>query len=194
MDVIFDDNDLIGAYKQKRKIFWFYMLIVALYAAICIFSIVYYVGLPFEDPMQALPKWLVWVSSCVFIIFSYIYLGIKFHRARRYYKLISYLSVGMKQVNNSIFLRYEEPELKDGVDFHVLIMSEWSKKKSEYMDRKIYSDFEKPRPQFQSGDKVRYLSQGNVIVEYEVVGHDDDFVSEKEQEDKKKKPIRMGAI
>lgn len=34
----------------------------------------------------------------------------------------------MKQVNNSRFLRYEEPELKDGVDYYVLIMSEWNKK------------------------------------------------------------------
>lgn len=194
MNIVFDDNDLISSFRQKRRIFWFYVLIAVIYAALCISMLIYYIGLPYKDSMQPLPKWIVWVSSCVFVIFTYLYMGIKFHRARRYYKLISYLSVGMKQVNNSIFLRYEEPELKEGVDFHVLIMSEWSKKKSEYMDRKIYAAFEKPCPEFQRGDKVRYLTQGNVIVEYEVVGHDDSFSEEKEKEDRNKKPIRMGEI
>ena len=162
-------------------------LIMALVGPIiCISMLIYYMGLPYKDSMQPLPKWIVWVSSCVFVIFTYLYMGIKFHRARRYYKLISYLSVGMKQVNNSIFLRYEEPELKEGVDFHVLIMSEWSKKKSEYLDRKIYCDKEKPCPQFKCGDKVRYLTQGNVIVGYEVVGHDDEFAENAEKASKKK--------
>ena len=100
----------------------------------------------------------------------------------------------MKQVNNSIFLRYEEPELRDGVDFYVLIFSEWSKKKSEYMDRKIYCDKEKPLPVFQKGDEVCYLTQGNVIIEYEIVGHDENFAAEKEKEDANRKPLRIGEV
>lgn len=146
---------------------------------------------PYEDPMQPVPIWIVCVASCVFVIFSYIFLGIKFQRARKYYKIVSYLSVGMKQVNNSTFLRYEEPELKDSVDYYVLIMSEWSKKKSEYMDRKIYCDKEKPRPEFASGDAVCYLTQGNVMVEYEVVGHNDSFAEEKQKEDAAKERIQF---
>ncbi len=175
MTIVYEDKDLLSAYKQKKKIFYIYFAVVAAYLALCIASIVYYVNLPFEDPMQALPKWLVWVCSCLFVIFSYVFLGIKYHRVRKYYKLVSYLSVGLKAVNNSIFVRYETPELKDGVDYYVLTMSEWSKKKQEYLDRKIYCDKEKPLPEFTAGDKVRYLTQGNVIVGYEIVGHDDGF-------------------
>ncbi len=175
MNVIYNDGDLLASYTQKQKIYRLYLAIAILYGLICVSCLIYYISLPFEDPMQAVPKWIVWVLSCIFIIFTYIYMGIKFHRARRYYKLISYFSVGMKQVNNSIFLRYEEPELKDGVDFYVLTMSEWSSKKSEYMDRKIYCDKEKPRPEFERGDIVCYLTQGNLLLEYEVTGHDDEF-------------------
>lgn len=175
MNVIFQDADLVSAYKQKQKIFRIFLLVTAVYVVLCAFSLAYFISLPFEHPLQAAPKWIVWVASCLYVIFCFPYMGIKFHRARRYYKLISYFSVGMKQVNNSIFLRYEEPELKDGVDFYVLTMSEWSNKKSEYMDRKIFCDKEKPLPEFQEGDMVRYLTQGNLMIEYEVVGHDDEF-------------------
>ena len=108
-----------------------------------------------------------------------------FSRNRKYYKLIAYLSVGLKQVNESKFLRYEDYETKDGVDLYILIFSEWNAKKSEYMDRKIMFDKEKPLPEFQGGDIVRYLSQGNLMVAYEVIGHDDSFVDEKGKEDKR---------
>ena len=191
MNVIFNDDDLIKAFKQKQRIWYAYVGVLAFYILLCIANVVYYISLPYEDPLQPVPIWIVCVASCLFVIFSYIFLGIKFQRARKYYKIISYLSVGMKQVNNSIFLRYEEPELKDSVDYYVLIMSEWSKKKSEYMDRKIYSDKEKPRPEFKSGDVVRYLTQGNVMVEYEVVGHEESFVTEKQKEEENKKNIQF---
>ena len=191
MNEIFNDDDLINAFKQKQRIWYAYFGVLAVFVALCIACIVYYVSLPYEDPMQPIPIWIVCVASCLFVIFSYIFLGIKFQRARKYYKIISYISVGLKQVNESKFLRYEEPELKDSVDYYVLIMSEWSKKKSEYMDRKIYCDKEKPRPEFQGGDIVRYLTQGNIMVEYEVVGHDDEFVGEKRKEDENRPKIQF---
>lgn len=183
MTVVFNDDDLINAFKQKQRIWFTYVGVLVFFALVCVACILYYISLPYEDPMQPLPIWIACAASCVFVIFSYLFLGIKYHRARKYYRIVSYLSVGLKQVNNSRFLRYEEPELKDGVDFYVLIMSEWSKKKSEYMDRKIYCDKEKPRPEFKSGDIVCYLTQGNVVVEYEIVGHDDEFGEEKRKEE-----------
>ena len=194
MTVIFNDNDLIDSFKQKRLLFRIYMGVLAAFIAICLVCVLYYISLPFEDPLQIVPKLIVCVATCVFVIFSYIFLGIKYHRARKYYKIISYLSVGMKQENNSIFLRYEEPELKDGVDYYVLTFCEWSQKKSEYMDRKIYCDKEKPLPQFKAGDMVRYLTQGNIIIEYEILGNDEQFLQEKQKQDAKAKPIKIGDL
>ena len=185
MTVIFNDSDLLSAYSQKRKIFWFYMLVLAVFAALCITCLVVFMNMPYKAPAQAIPKWIVYVASVLFVIFSFPYLGIKYLRIRKYYKLIAYLSVGLKQVNESKFLRYEDYETKDGVDLYILIFSEWNAKKSEYMDRKIMFDTEKPLPEFQGGDIVRYLSQGNLMVAYEVIGHDDSFVDEKGKEDKR---------
>ncbi|HIZ03716.1 MAG TPA: hypothetical protein H9727_05465 [Candidatus Borkfalkia avistercoris] len=186
MTIVYDDRDLVSAYKQKKRLFYIYLIVAVVYLALCIGCLIYYVNTPFNSSQQTAPKWIVWVSSCLFVIFSYIFLAIKYQRSRKYYKLISYLSVGLKAVNNSYFVRYDTPDLKDNVDYYVLIMSEWSKKKSEYLDRKIYCDKEKPCPQFKCGDKVRYLTQGNVIVGYEVVGHDDEFAENAEKASKKK--------
>lgn len=97
--------------------------------------------------------------------------------------MISSLSIGIKHVNNSYFLRYDEPELKDSVDYYVLTMCEWSKKKSEYLDRKIYCDKEKPLPAFQAGDKVRYLTHGNIMIAYEITEHDEEFLRERTAEE-----------
>lgn len=194
MTVVFNDDDLISAYKQQRNILRGFLGVTLFFVVVCIACLAYFMSLPYKDPMQPVPQVIVSVVSCLYVVFTYVFMGIKFHRARRYYKLISYVSVGMKQVNNSIFLRYEEPELRDGVDFYVLIFSEWSKKKSEYMDRKIYCDKEKPLPVFQKGDEVCYLTQGNVIIEYEIVGHDENFAAEKEKEDANRKPLRIGEV
>ena len=64
------------------------------------------------------------------------------------------------------------------MEYNVLIFSEWSKKKSEYMDRKVHCVTEKPLPQFRTGDKVRYLTQNNVMLEYETIGHDERFAED----------------
>lgn len=183
METIFQDQDLIAAFSQKRRLFWIYIAVAAVFAALLIGCIVWFVSLPYEDDLAYLPQLILCVGACLFIIFSYVYLGIKFQRSRKYYKMISSLSIGIKHVNNSYFLRYDEPELKDSVDYYVLTMCEWSKKKSEYLDRKIYCDKEKPLPVFQAGDKVRYLTHGNIMIAYEITEHDEEFLRERTAEE-----------
>ena len=51
-----------------------------------------------------------------------------------------------------------------------------------YLDRKIYCDKEKPLPQFQAGDQVRYLTHGNVLLSYDIIGHSDQFIIERTAE------------
>ena len=183
METIFQDQDLIAAFSQKRRLFWIYIAVAAVFAALLIGCIVWFVSLPYEDDLAYLPQLILCVGACLFIIFSYVYLGIKFQRSRKYYKMISSLSIGIKHVNNSYFLRYDEPELKDSVDYYVLTMCEWSKKKSEYLDKKIYCDKEKPLPAFQAGDKVRYLTHGNIMIAYEITEHDEEFLRERTAEE-----------
>ena len=73
MTVIFNDDDLVNAFRQKQRIWYIYVGVMVVFIALCAACIAYYVSLPYEDPMQPVPIWIVCVASCVFVIFSYIF-------------------------------------------------------------------------------------------------------------------------
>ena len=175
MTTIFCDDDLWLAFAQKRRLFRIYFSVLCVFIAIAVACIVFFVSLPFRDALQIVPKTAICVATCLFIVFSHIFLGIKYKRVNTYYKTLAGFSAGIKTTNRSIFLRYDGVTAKDGVDCYVLIFSEWSKKKSCYLDRKIYSDKEKPCPQFKVGDEVRYITHGNIMLCYEISGRDESF-------------------
>ena len=59
----------------------------------------------------------------------------------------------------------------------------WSKKKSEWLEREAYADPEKPLPKLGSGDLVRYVTQSNFIVQYEILERHAYEFSEYDEED-----------
>lgn len=68
------------------------------------------------------------------------------------------------------FVRFEEEDLpKDAVDVSACVFKTWSEKRKEWMERNIYLDNEKPRPDFSEGDLVRYFTQSNFLVQYEIL-------------------------
>ena len=58
---------------------------------------------------------------------------------------------------------------KDNIDVTYAIFEAWNKKKQEWMKREVYFDVEKPLPEFSRGDFVRYLTQSNFIIAYEIL-------------------------
>ena len=127
-------------------------------------------GLPYADPMQTLPKALVFTATGLFVIFIFPFMGIKYGRVRRYYKMMYYLSEGMKNAEINYFLCFEKKDLqKDYVDVNSCVFTTWNKKKNEWMEREAYFDMEKPLPDFEEGDLVRYVVQSNFIICYEVI-------------------------
>ena len=120
--------------------------------------------------MQTLPKVCVYVASALYAIFVFPFMGIKYHRVRRYYKMMYYLSEGLKNVEENYFVGFEEKELqKDYVDVISCVFKTWNRKKSEWMEREAYFDKEKPLPDFHRGDLVKYIVQSNFIVQYEII-------------------------
>ncbi|MBR2341797.1 MAG: hypothetical protein IKA72_05265, partial [Clostridia bacterium] len=55
------------------------------------------------------------------------------------------------------------------VDAVSCIFMTWNRKKSEWMRREVYFDAEKQLPDFSRGDLVRYVTQSNFIVQYEIL-------------------------
>lgn len=170
MTSVYNDADLLSVYKQKQRIFWVFMGVTLAYAAFCIAWLIYYISLPYNDPMQTLPKMCVYVVSALYVVFTFPYMAIKFSRVRRYYKALVGFSDGMKNEEKNYFYCFEEMRLqKENIDVTSCIFETWSKKKNEWLEREAYFDPEKPLPDFGSGDYVQYISQSNFIVQYRIL-------------------------
>lgn len=170
MTTVYNDNDFNKVIAQKKKIFYTFLGVTVGYAAFCVAWLLYYISLPYADPMQSLPKACVYVASALYVLFVFPFMGIKFHRIRRYYKMMYYLSEGLKNVEENYFVGFESKDLqKDYVDATACIFKTWNKKKSEWMEREAYFDNEKPLPDLKKGDLVKYILQSNFIVQYEII-------------------------
>ena len=68
MTSVYTDADYLAVYKQKKKIFGIFWAVTAIYVIFCIAWWISYMGLPYADPMQKLPKFaagsIVPVQEC----------------------------------------------------------------------------------------------------------------------------------
>lgn len=199
MTSVYSDADYLAVYKQKKRIFGVFYAVTFVYLAFCIAWLVYYISLPYADPMQTLPKTCVYIASALYVVFAFPYLAIKGSRIRRYFKLMTYLSDGLKGEEKNYFYAFEKKLLqKDNIDVWGCVFETWNKKKQEWMDREAYWDCEKPLPEFDSGDFVQYIVQSNVIVQYQILEKkalefeeidedeeydEDDYIPEEESEE-----------
>ncbi len=167
---IYSDDDFNAICEQKKKILYVFLGVTAVYFAICIACLAYHISLPYADPMLPLPKWITYIVSVLYVVFAFPFMSIKYQRARKYYKMLYYVSEGIKNDEQNYFVRFEKCNLqKDNVDVVSCIFMTWNKKKHEWMKREAYIDEEKELPNFESGDLVRYITQGNFIIQYEIL-------------------------
>ncbi len=170
MTTVYSDADYLAVYKQKSKIYGAFWAVTAVYAAFCIAWLVYYTSLPYNAPMQILPKACIYVGSAVYIAFAFPYLAIKGGRCKRYFKMLTGLSDGLKSEEKNYFYEFQKKALqKDNIDVWGCIFETWSKKKQEWLDREAFWDNEKPLPPIESGDFVQYITQSNFIVQYKIL-------------------------
>lgn len=169
---VYNDADFLSVYKQRKRVLDIFLIATLVYMVFSIAWLIYYIGLPYKDPMQTLPKACVFVASAVYAVLVFPFMAIKFSRINRYYKLLRGFSDGLKNEEKNYFYCFEEKSLqKDNVDVIGCVFETWSKKKSEWMEREAYFDVEKPLPALESGDYVRYIVQSNFILQYEILEH-----------------------
>lgn len=170
MTTVYNDGDYEKVLQQKKKIFGVFMGVTVAYVAWCVAWLIFHISLPYGHKLLFLPKLCVFTFSALYVCFAFPFMGIKYHRVRRYYKMMYYVSEGLKNVEENYFVGFEvKPTRKDYVDVTGCVFKTWSKKKCEWMEREAYFDKEKPLPDFERGDLVRYVVQGNFIVQYEIV-------------------------
>lgn len=170
MTKLYSDCDLWNAVRQKKRILNVFLGITVLFVAGLVTLVVLYTMLPYKDPSR---NWYI-VGACVltalYIFFTFPYMGICFKRSNAYCKMLKYISVGIKEYCILPFAGIEDWLTHDGVDVNVATFTVRNSKTDENMLRQIYVDGEKDFPAFCEGKQVKMVLQGNLLIEYELVG------------------------
>ena len=181
---VYTDADYLAVYKQKKRLFNVFLGVTVAYLVYCIAWLIYHMSLPYGDEMLYLPQLFVYVGTAVYVIFIFPFMAIKYSRVRKYYKMLTYVCEGLKMEENNYFYTFREKALqKDNLDVTGCVFETWSRKKSEWLEREAYFDVEKPLPEFSSGDYVRYITQSNFIIQYEILQKQALEFEEEEYED-----------
>ncbi len=170
MTQLYSDRDLYDAYRQRRRLLCGFFAVLTVYLAGVAALVTYYVLLPYNDPNES---WVIAVTSVLtglFIIFCFPYMGISFKRCNAYYKMLKFISRGLKEYSVLPFLGIDDWTTRDRVDVNVATFAVKNVKRDEEMTRQIYVDGEKDFPGFREGEYTRLVSQGNLLIAYEFTG------------------------
>jgi hypothetical protein len=169
-NVIYSDSDYESVKSQKKKLKIVLFTVLGIYLLISLAVMIFYLGLPYKSDKIIYAKIIEFTVTGIFIIFMFLFLSLKYKRVKAYYKVLGYINTGIKESNYGEFLRFENTiEIKENVEFKFMIMSEWNQRKSEFFERKVLIDKEKNFPNIKEGEKVKYITQGNILLEYEIV-------------------------
>ncbi len=83
--------------------------------------------------------------------------------------MLKFISVGLKEYSCMPFSEIEDWTTRDNVDVNVAVFSVYNRKSDEEMFRHIYVDGEKEFPPFLKGQRVKIVSQGNLLISYEIL-------------------------
>ena len=166
---IYRDEDLYNAVKQQRRILGIYFAVIALFLAGLAALLTVYLFLPYNSPNGT---WVIVGTSvwtALFIAFSFPYMGISYKRCHAYVKMLRFISLGLKESMTAPFAGIEDWTTHDGVDVNVAEFNVPNRKREEEMVRQVYVDGEKDFPPFEEGHSVRFVTQGNLLISYEIL-------------------------
>ena len=169
MTRLYQDVDLWNAYKQRKRILSGFFIATGLFLAGFFAVFIYFLMLPYEDPNGTWATALACVLTALYIVFLFPYVGICLRRSCAYYKMLRFVSVGLKEYMTAPFAGVEDWTTVDGVDVNVATFRVHNHKRDEDMIRQIYVDGEKEFPPFEEGQSVRVVSQGNLLISYEIL-------------------------
>ena len=163
-------EELESASAQRKKTLIWYFVALGVFLVISAGFMIWFSTLPYESPTIKTVKYIQYPFVALFVIFSFIYLGIKYKRINRFYKLVYNLETGIRETSTGSFFEYDETsQEKDGVDCKALVFLEWNKYKKDFYERKVLVFEERDFPEFNENDNVKYITQGNFLISYEIL-------------------------
>ena len=170
----FKKEYLEQAQNQRKKTLIVYFMVLALYVALSVVVLIRYTQLPYMSEKIVAIKAVEYVITFFMLVFSFLYLGIKYKRVNKYYHLLKNLQIGLREEFVASFFEYDENlSTKDGVDVKALVFLEWNKFKKDYFDRKVWVLYELPFPEIPEKATVKFVTQGNVLVSYEILSEEE---------------------
>lgn len=154
---------------QRRKILAVFWGVTAAFVVLFLSFTVAYTQLPYADPSGPWYIAATCVSAALYLIFVFPFMGIKFKRCNAYCKMLKFISAGLKEHAVMPFEDIEDWVTHDGVDCNVAVFAVKNIKKDELMRRQIFVDGEKEFPPFTVGGSAHIVSQGNLLIEYELI-------------------------
>ena len=172
MTQFFFNSQYDQAKKQKNRTLLIYLIILGVYLFISLGLWLWFRTLPYMSKDITKIKFIHYPITAVFVIFSFIYLGIKYKRINKYFKMTRNLVTGLKETSTGSFFEYDEKlRTKDGVDFKSLVFIEWNKYKDDFYERHVLVLRDMQFPQFEENQNVKYVTQGNVLISYEILSY-----------------------
>lgn len=167
-----EEFDLAKA-QRKKALNGFY-IILAIYLIISGGMLWWYLTLPYESDLIIWVKVIQYSVTAIAVVGAFVYMGIKYKRINRYYRHVKNLMTGLRETSIGSFFEYDETlQDKDGVDCKALIFIEWNKYKNDFFERKVLVFDEKEFPEFTEGQNVRYITQGNFLISYEILAEEE---------------------
>lgn len=166
----YTEAEFLSAKKRKNVLLAIFFVVLGLYVAASIVLFIWYLQLPYQSPKIATVKWIHYPTTAVVAAALFFYMSVPFKRANRYYKMLFNMKTGVRETNTGSFFEYDETlQEKDGVDCKSLIFLEWNKYKNDIFERKVLVFYDRPFPEFKEKDSVRFVTQGNVLISYEIL-------------------------
>ena len=168
--IYFREEELTTVKAQRKKLLIVFFSVLAFYVLVTAGLITWHALLPYASPTQKTVKIIEYCVTAVVIIFLFVFMGISYKRVNKTYKFCKRLVEGIKETSEAAFLEYDETlQDKEGVDCKSLIFLEWNKYKNDYFERKVLVFNERPFPEIPESAQVRFVTQGNFLIEYEIL-------------------------
>ena len=170
MKIYFKEEFYTQSKEQRKKVLLVYLGVLLVYLAFSVIIIVKNSQLTYMSPVKSKLKLIEFVLTFIMIIFSYIYLGIKYKRVNKYYQMCRNMLFGIREEFEGSFFEFNNNlYTKDGVDVKPLVFLEYNKYKKDYFERKVWWFYEQPFPEINENDVAHVITQGNMLIGLEII-------------------------
>ncbi len=166
----FTNEDYLQAKKQRKKTLAVYIAVLSVYLAISVCILIFYMNLPYGSSLNTWVRVAEYTLTFLMVVFTFIYMGIPYKRVNDYYKTCKNMKEGLKESSQGVLKETsEEVQRKNGVDMKAMTFSVYNQIKKGYFERKVLVFHEKPFPEIDIEDTVKFVTQGNVLLSYEIL-------------------------